>query len=65
VAGPRLLGTNAQGSLLFWKLAAQAAPRPPVELPTVVLYYRTWLDGTHAVRLTGVAGTFGPRVAAR
>jgi hypothetical protein len=61
-AGPRLLGTDADGSLLFWKLSAKEASRQP---PSVVLYYKTWLDGSHAMRLVGLAGVYGPAVAAR
>jgi hypothetical protein len=61
-AGPRLLGTDAEGSLLFWKLSAEEASRQP---PSVVLYYKTWLDGSHAIGLVGLAGVYGPAVAAR
>jgi hypothetical protein len=60
--GPALLGTDAKGSLLFWKLSAEEGIRQPTP---VVLYYKTWLDGSHAVRLVGLAGVFGPAVAAR
>ena len=62
--GPRLLGTNADGSLLFWKVSAEltsGASAPPI----LVLYYKTWLDGTHPVRLGGLVGRFGPPVAPR
>jgi hypothetical protein len=61
---PSLLGTNADGSLLFWKVSAEPA-RDPSAPPIVVLYFRTWLDGTHGVRLRGLAGRFGPPVAPR
>jgi hypothetical protein len=60
--GPHLLGTDGKGSLLFWKLWTQASIRQPA---SVVLYYKTWLDGSHAVRLVGLAGLYGPAVAAR
>jgi len=62
--GPRLLGTSADGSLLFWKVSAErtsGASTPPI----LVLYYKTWLDGTHPVRLGGLVGRFGPPVAPR
>jgi hypothetical protein len=61
--GPGLLGTNLDGSLLLWRLAA-LRPGPTVK-PLLVLYYATWLNGTHAVRLTGPAARFGPPVASR
>lgn len=60
--GPWLIGTNADGSLLFWQVSAAAPGRPA---PLLVVYYRSWLDGTHVIRLTGTAGRFGPPVAAR
>lgn len=62
--GPKLLGTNADGSLLFWKIAAEPTgdhSSPPI----LVLYYKTWLDGTHGVRLSGLVGRLGPPVAPR
>jgi hypothetical protein len=62
--GPDVLGTNADGSLLFWRVAAvREADRGAPTL--LVQYYRTWLDGTHAVRFTGPLARFGPPVAAR
>jgi hypothetical protein len=61
--GPWLLGTNADGSLLFWRLAALALPHVSDMDALATLYYRTWLDGTHAVRLTGTAGKYGPPIA--
>jgi hypothetical protein len=61
-AGPRLLGTDAAGSLLFWKLGAKEGTGQPA---SVVLYYKTWLDGSHVMRLVGLAGVYGPPVAAR
>jgi hypothetical protein len=62
--GPRLLGTNADGSLLFWKISAERAPDSSA--PSIlVLYYKTWLDGTHGVRLSGLVGKIGPPVAPR
>jgi hypothetical protein len=61
--GPDLLGTNADGSLLFWKVAA--GPGMGGAPALLVQYYRTWLDGTHAVRFTGPLGRFGPPVAPR
>jgi hypothetical protein len=62
--GPSLLGTNADGSLLFWKVSALYGPARSAP-PILVLYYKTWLDGSHGVRLTGLAGRFGPPVAPR
>jgi hypothetical protein len=62
--GPMLLGTNADGSLLFWKIAAEPADDPSAP-PILVLYYKTWLDGTHGVRLSGLVGRLGPPVAPR
>jgi hypothetical protein len=64
VRGPRLLGTNGDGSLLFWKVKALRATDPSAG-PVVVLYYETWLDGSHASQLTGVLGRLGPPVAPR
>jgi hypothetical protein len=63
--GPWLLGTNADGSLLFWKISAIASDNSEPSQPILVVYYKTFLDGTHAVRLTGLAGRYGPPVAAR
>ena len=63
LGGPKLLGTNADGSLLFWKISAERAPAQTA--PILVLYYKTWLDGTHGVRLTGLIGQVGPPVAPR
>jgi len=60
--GPRLLGTNADGSLLFWKIAAEPTDDPSSP-PLLVLYYKTWLDGTHGIRLGGLVGRLGPPVA--
>jgi hypothetical protein len=62
--GPRLLGTNADGSLLFWKVSAERTGRESAT-PILVLYYKTWLDGTHGVRLSGLVGRLGPPVAPR
>jgi hypothetical protein len=66
--GPRVLGTNAAGSLLYWRVRG-APPLATGEASggrsTVVAYFSTWLDGTHAKRLAGPAGTFGPATAAR
>jgi hypothetical protein len=62
--GPRLLGTNADGSLLFWKVSAERTSGPSAP-PILVLYYKTWLDGTHGVRLRGLVGRLGPPVAPR
>lgn len=62
--GPMLLGTNADGSLLFWKVSAERTPVPSA--PSIlVVYYKTWLDGTHGLRLSGVVGRIGPPVAPR
>jgi hypothetical protein len=62
--GPNLLGTNAQGSFLFWQLSGLASSDAEAP-PAIVLYGRTWLDGTHAVRLSGWQGRYGPDLAAR
>jgi len=62
--GPKLLGTNADGSLLFWKIAAEPTDDPSSP-PILVLYYKTWLDGTHGVRLRGLVGRIGPPIAPR
>jgi hypothetical protein len=62
--GPRLLGTNADGSLLLWRISAERAPDSKAP-PILVLYYKTWLDGTHGVRLRGLIGRVGPPVAPR
>jgi hypothetical protein len=62
--GPSLLGTNADGSLLFWRISAERTPDRSAPA-ILVLYYKTWLDGTHGVRLGGLAGRFGPPVAPR
>jgi hypothetical protein len=62
--GARLLGTNADGSLLFWKVSAE--PSTGGSAPAIlVLYYKTWLDGSHGVRLGGLVGRLGPPVAPR
>jgi hypothetical protein len=75
--GPRLLGTNADGSLLFWRERASRGPEPATEFGPaaqlgavatrrpVVAYFVTWLDGSHPKRLTGAAGRYGPPLAAR
>jgi hypothetical protein len=63
--GPWLLGTNGQGALLFWRVAAEPSARGAARGDLLVLYYKTWLNGTHAARLTGTAGIYGPPVAAR
>jgi hypothetical protein len=62
--GPNLLGTNAQGSFLFWQLSGLASSDAEAP-PDIVLYWRTWLDGTHGARLSGVQGRYGPALAAR
>ena len=62
--GPRLMGTNDDGSLLFWRVAAVRGGKGGVAT-FLVRYYRTWLDGTHALRLTGLTGRYGPAVAPR
>jgi hypothetical protein len=61
--GPDLLGTNVDGSLLFWKVAG--APEKDGTSAFLVQYYRTWLDGSHAVLFTGPLGKYGPPVAPR
>jgi hypothetical protein len=75
--GPRLLGTDADGALLFWVVRADSATPPGDTAPgsttdpadvsrsAVAVYFSTWLDGSHATRLTGSAGTYGPPLAAR
>jgi hypothetical protein len=65
--GPLVLGTNAGGSLLYWRV--RGVPTLPSSgasdgRSTVVAYFSTWLDGTHAKRLTGPAGIYGPATAA-
>ena len=71
-AGPWLLGGNADGSLLFWKVtgttpsaSSDASGHQGTRQIVVIFYYKTWLDGTHAVRLTGELGRYGPPLAAR
>jgi hypothetical protein len=61
---PRLIGTNADGSLLFWKISAERQ-QDPTAPAAMVLFYKTWLDGTHGVRLEGIVGRLGPPVAPR
>jgi hypothetical protein len=61
--GPRLMGTNADGSLLFWRISAER--QDPSAQTALVLFYKTWLDGTHGVRLGGIVGRIGPPVAPR
>jgi hypothetical protein len=72
--GPWLLGTNGDGSLLFWQVtgtttttsAAASAGGGAQSAPSMtIFYYKTWLDGTHVVRLIGEVGRYGPPVAAR
>ena len=76
--GPWLLGTNADGSLLFWRERASGGPKPVAEVGPAaqlgaaaaisrasVAYFVTWLDGSHAKRLTGAAGEHGPPLAGR
>jgi hypothetical protein len=68
--GPRLLGTNATGSLLYWRVGGHpASATSNAGAATgghrLVAFYSTWLDGSHAKRLTGPAGTYGPALAAR
>jgi hypothetical protein len=62
--GPRLLGTNADGSLLFWKVSAERSGGKSAT-PILVLYFKSWLDGTHGVRFGGLVGRLGPPVAPR
>ncbi len=61
---PRLLGTNADGSLLYWRSVATWSG-PTAAARTAVAYFQTWLDGTNPVLLGGAAGRFGPPLAAR
>jgi hypothetical protein len=61
---PRVLGTNDDGSLLYWRSVA-SWPGPSGAARTTVAYFQTWLDGTNPVLLTGDAGRFGPPLAAR
>jgi hypothetical protein len=67
--GPRLLGTNAGGSLLFWRVRGVPTPTASGEATApatgVIAYFSTWLDGSHPKQLTGPAGTYGPALAAR
>jgi hypothetical protein len=66
--GPRVLGTNAAGSLLYWRVRgvpAQPSSGATDRQPGVAAFFSTWLDGTHAKQLTGPAGVFGPATAAR
>jgi hypothetical protein len=63
--GPWLLGTNVDGSLLFWRLDALPLPHVSDTDALATLYYRTWLDGTHPAKLTGAAGKYGPPCAPR
>jgi hypothetical protein len=65
--GPRLLGTNASGSLLYWRVSGHPEPgnAGTNEEPRLIAYFSTWLDGSHVRRLTGPAGTYGPALAAR
>jgi hypothetical protein len=61
--GPRLLGTNAGGALLYWRVSGH--PASAAAGHHVVAFFSTWLDGSHAKPLTGPAGTYGPALAAR
>jgi hypothetical protein len=61
---PQLLGTNDDGSLLFWRVTGSWTAGTGPEAVRVS-YFRTWLDGTHGERLIGAAGRYGPPVAAR
>jgi hypothetical protein len=66
--GPRLLGTNATGSLLYWRvrgIPTLTSSEASEGRNSVVAYFSTWLDGTHPRLLTGPAGTYGPATAAR
>jgi hypothetical protein len=66
--GPRMLGTNAAGSLLYWRIRGVPTVIPgevSVGRNGVVAYFSTWLDGSHPKQLTGPAGTYGPATAAR
>jgi hypothetical protein len=60
----RLLGTNADGSLLYWRSVASWAASSTLERTTVA-YFQTWLDGSNPELLEGAAGRFGPPLAAR
>jgi len=66
--GPRMLGTNAAGSLLYWRVRGVPPPTigaASVRSATAIAYFSTWLDGSHPKLLTGPAGTYGPATAAR
>lgn len=66
--GPRVLGTNADGSLLYWRVRGvptQTADGADAREHGVVAFFSTWLDGSHPKQLTGPAGTYGPATAAR
>lgn len=69
--GPNLLGTNHDGSLLYWRTAAVAISASPTETATatdrtlLIRFYASWLDGSHVARLIGPAARFGPPLAPR
>jgi hypothetical protein len=73
--GPDLLGTNRDGSLLYWRtaavaIAAMGSPSPladshRTEGLLLIRFYASWLDGSHVARLTGPAAKFGPPLAPR
>ena len=63
-SSPVLLGTNADGSLLYWSDVASWTT-PGGRAVVRHGYFQTWLDGTHGTRLTGAAGRYGPPLASK
>ena len=61
---PQVLGTNEDGSLLYWRAVASWTEGAG-QARSAVAYFSTWLDGTNPVLLAGDAGRFGPALAAR
>ena len=63
--GPRVLGTNAAGSLLYWRVRGVTDGDPERDVGSggavLVAYFSTWLDGSHPKQLTGPAGSTDPR----
>src|SRR5262249_18981473 len=52
--GPRVLGTNADGSLLYWRVRGMPARNTGAASARddrVVGYFSTWLDGSHPKQL--------------
>ena len=55
----------SEGASCFSRPAAVGGETTLGQPQLVILYYKTWLDGTHAVRLTGDLSRYGPPCAAR